>query len=64
LNDHTRIDAQQLVNAVLRTDFPAFIEKAFRTINPGEPYLPNWHIEAIAAQLDRVPAYPSRRSSR
>jgi hypothetical protein len=24
------------------------------TLNPGQPYLPNWHISAIAYQLDRV----------
>jgi hypothetical protein len=24
------------------------------TLNPGQPYLPNWHIEAIAHQLNRV----------
>ena len=54
MNAFAPIDAKRLVNAALRTDFPAFIEKAFRTVKPGEPYLPNWHVEAIAAQLDRV----------
>ena len=47
---------QRFIHAVLRSDLPAFIEKVCRTINPGEAYRPNWHIEAIAAQLDRVRA--------
>ena len=26
----------------------------FLYLNPGAPYLPNWHIKAIAYQLDRI----------
>ena len=43
----------RLFQAVLRTDFNAFVEMAARTINSGAPYLPNWHIEAITYQLLR-----------
>lgn len=37
--------------AFLRRDFVAFTEKAFHELNPGREYLPNWHIEGIAAAL-------------
>lgn len=44
----------RLLEAILRTDLRFFIRKVFATICPGEPYLHNWHIEAIAYQLERV----------
>lgn len=43
-----------LINAILRSDFGSFLHRAMRMLNPGTPFLPNWHIEAIAFQLDRV----------
>src|SRR5437763_3386059 len=39
---------------LLRSDLRFFIRKCFQTILPGTPYLPNWHIDAIAHQLMRV----------
>jgi len=36
------------LNAVLRQDFLAFVEKVFATLNPGQEYLHNWHIDAFA----------------
>ncbi|AML51914.1 hypothetical protein RC74_12135 [Falsihalocynthiibacter arcticus] len=46
---------QKLVmNEVLKSDFNWFIEKCFRTLNPGTEYLRNWHIEAIAWHLEQV----------
>jgi hypothetical protein len=41
----------RLLEAVLRTDLRFFIRKVFATVCPGEPYLHNWHIEAIAYYL-------------
>jgi predicted phage terminase large subunit-like protein len=38
--------------AVLRSDFTAFIERSFHELNPATPFLPNWHIEVIAAELE------------
>jgi hypothetical protein len=38
--------------AALRTDFLAFFEKGFGTLNPTEAYDPNWHIEVIAHKLN------------
>ena len=49
-------DQQRLLQALLRQDFVAFIEKVFVTVSPGESYLPNWHINAIAHQLTEIAA--------
>lgn len=49
----TRED-QALLDAVLRNDFPSFLRRCMLTLNPGAPFLPNWHIEAVAYQLQRV----------
>jgi predicted phage terminase large subunit-like protein len=38
--------------AMLRSDFNAFIERSFYELNPATPFLPNWHIEKIAAELE------------
>ncbi|WP_027524844.1 phage terminase large subunit [Bradyrhizobium sp. Ec3.3] len=43
-----------LLDAVLRTNFVSFLYRSFLTLHPGATFLPNWHIEAIAYQLDRV----------
>jgi hypothetical protein len=42
-----------LLNAFLRSDLVAFIEKVFETVAPGDRFVPNWHIEAIAHALRR-----------
>lgn len=38
---------------LLRNDFFTFIERSFYQLNPNVPFLPNWHIEVIASELDR-----------
>lgn len=40
-------------HALIRQCLEAFIEKTFQTLAPGEPYIPNWHIELIADYLTR-----------
>jgi predicted phage terminase large subunit-like protein len=47
------IDARVL-RALLRTNFSAFIEKAFATLAPGQKFVFAWHLRAIAFQLERV----------
>lgn len=37
---------------ILRQDFASFIAGAFATVNPGTPFLPNWHIDLIAEYLN------------
>jgi hypothetical protein len=44
----------RIFRALLRNDFRAFAEKVFATLCPGQTYVPTWHVEAIAYQLDRV----------
>jgi predicted phage terminase large subunit-like protein len=43
-----------LVDAILRNNFQMFLRRSMMTLNPGTTYLPNWHIDAIAYQLERV----------
>lgn len=45
---------RSLLNAILRQDLSSFIARSFMTLDPGTPYLPNWHIDAIAYKLMRV----------
>lgn len=43
-----------IMNGVLKADLYWFIEKCFRSLNPGTPYLRNWHIAGIAWHLEQV----------
>jgi len=43
-----------VLDAVLRNDFVSFVYRCFLHLNPGTEFLPNWHIQAIAYQLERV----------
>jgi predicted phage terminase large subunit-like protein len=45
---------QAFHDVILRRDFELFLRRCLMTLNPGSPYLPNWHIAAIAYQLERV----------
>jgi predicted phage terminase large subunit-like protein len=51
----------QALRLGLRADFSAFVEMSFRTLNPGEPFARNWHLEAMAHALDRVRRGESKR---
>jgi predicted phage terminase large subunit-like protein len=37
---------------LLRSDFTAFIERCFHELNPATSFLPSWHIEIIASELE------------
>ncbi len=45
---------RRLQDAIVRNDFESFLERCLLSLNPGAPFLPNWHIRAIAHQLDSV----------
>src|SRR5262245_25325393 len=45
-----------LLNAILRRDLAAFIQKTFQAVSPSQPYHENWHIQAIAWQLREIAA--------
>jgi predicted phage terminase large subunit-like protein len=49
----TRSSAR-ILEALVRTDFKAFVHKAFVTLTPSQTYVRNWHIDAIAWHLERV----------
>jgi hypothetical protein len=44
----------RLLRALLRQHFNAFVEKAFAALAPGQSFVPNWHLQAIAYQLERL----------
>jgi predicted phage terminase large subunit-like protein len=44
----------RVLQALLRNDFRAFVEKVFPTLTPGQTFIRSWHLEAIAYQLERV----------
>jgi predicted phage terminase large subunit-like protein len=50
------VKERDLLNALLRSDFKSFLYRCMLTLNPGAAFIPNWHIEAIAYQLQRVRA--------
>ena len=47
---------RDFLDAILRADFRSFVHRVVLTLNPGTDFLPNWHIDAIAHQLERVRA--------
>ncbi len=47
-------DHQAVLDAILRSDFPSFVAKAFAEVSGGDVFQPNWHLEAIGWQLDRI----------
>jgi len=42
------------LDALLRNDLAAFTHRTFQTVVPGQQFLPNWHVEAIAHHLERI----------
>jgi predicted phage terminase large subunit-like protein len=48
------MNEQTAYNQILRTDFPAFLHRCMRHLNPGSVFMPNWHLDAIAYRLQRV----------
>jgi predicted phage terminase large subunit-like protein len=50
------VKEQHLLNALLRSDFKSFLYRCMLALNPGAVFMPNWHIDAIAYQLQRVRA--------
>ncbi len=52
---------RKILDALLRTDLTAFVQKVFMTILPGVIYRHNWHIDAITYQLCRCLSGESNR---
>jgi len=47
--------------AFLRQDFRAFIERCFYVLNPATDFLPNWHIDVIASELEACRRHETNR---
>lgn len=46
--------SRRTLHRALALDLAAFTERCFHAVVPGESFLPNWHIDAIAYALERV----------
>lgn len=44
----------RLLDAILRNDFPSFLAKVFAEVSGGDTFLPNWHLDAIAWELEQI----------
>ena len=53
--------ARATLEAVLHNNLTAFTQRCFQTVVPSQQFLPNWHIEAITHQLERVRRGETRR---
>jgi predicted phage terminase large subunit-like protein len=45
---------QNLLDAISRVELYSFVQRIFSIVSAGSPFLPNWHVEAIAYALIRV----------
>ena len=44
----------RIFQAILATDFRAFVDYVFGLLRPGIPFKPNWHIDAMAHKAAQV----------
>ena len=44
----------QALQAASRSNLPTFVERVFAALEPGTPFVPNWHYEHICWALERV----------
>jgi hypothetical protein len=45
---------RNIMDVICRLDFASFIRTAFKTLEPGSEFLPNWHIDALTYRLEQV----------
>ena len=45
---------QRLFRAAVRQDIRAFLYRVFLTLEPGSGFIPEWYIDAVLYQLERV----------
>ena len=53
-SDRGGLGHASVLQAILRTDFPAFLQKVFNELCPGDQFLSGWHLSAIAYQLEQI----------
>ena len=44
----------RVFQALVRTDFRAFLHKTFMTLSAAQEFVPSWHLDAIAHRLEQV----------
>jgi predicted phage terminase large subunit-like protein len=54
-------DRRMVIDAVLRTDFYAFVQAIFPIVSGGSQLMLNWHLEAMAEALSKVIRGETRR---
>ena len=47
-------DVEEDLEAIRRWRLKGFVELAWPIIEPGTPFIPNWHIDAICEHLEAV----------
>jgi predicted phage terminase large subunit-like protein len=57
----SEVGPADILSVLLRRDLSSFIQRSFATVDPGSEYMHNWHIDAIAYQLERVARSKTRR---
>ena len=45
---------ERVLQAILATDFSAFVEYVFGLLRPGTPFKRNWHIDAMTHKVAQV----------
>jgi predicted phage terminase large subunit-like protein len=45
---------RNITGVICQLDFASFVHKAFQTLKPSSEFRPNWHIEALAYQLEQA----------
>lgn len=48
------MNERDIFNALLRSDLKSFLHRCVLVVNPGAQFVPNWHIDAIVYQLERI----------
>ncbi len=48
------MNQQQLFRALVRSDFKSFLHRSLKTLNPGGLFFENWHLDAMAYELERI----------
>ncbi len=61
LDLHLADDPQAIISDLMRRDFVSFLIRVFPYISGGAKLEPNWHLDAIAFQLERVRSGDTRR---
>ncbi|TAF14245.1 MAG: terminase [Alphaproteobacteria bacterium] len=45
----------------LRSHFPSFLRATFHSLNPSQPFIPNWHLDALHEMIRYMDATPASR---